>query len=84
MSVLDPNSFDHVTAVPPARRRKSETLEYRVYFALIFGASLPIALMRTLFPSMRKRAFGMAPKRRGVIGEARMMANIITPLIFSV
>lgn len=84
MSSLDHNTFDIATPVlPSARRRKGESWEYRVYFTMIFCASLPIALIRVLLPN-RSRAFGIARERRGVWGEAKMMANIITPLIFSV
>ena len=86
MSSMNHRQFDpaHADSVAShARRRRAESLEYRIYFALIFTCSLPIAAVRVLVPSARRRAFGVPRERRGILGEARMMANIVTPLIFS-
>ncbi|MEL6677670.1 MAG: cytochrome PufQ [Pseudomonadota bacterium] len=86
MSTIDPKSFDLATATPAGalqRRRRAEGWEYRIYFGLIFACSLPLATVRVLMPGARRRAFGIARERRTIWGEARMMANIVTPLIFS-
>lgn len=84
MASLDHKQFDNATAVTPARHKRGEGLEYRVYFTLIFCASLPIAAVRVAIPSASRRAFGISRERRTIWGEAKVMANIVTPLIFSV
>ncbi|MBB5514075.1 hypothetical protein FHS89_000073 [Rubricella aquisinus] len=84
MASLDHKQFEDATPVAHARHRRGEGLEYRVYFTLIFAASLPIAAVRVLIPSARRRAFGVSRERRTIWGEAKVMANIVTPLIFSV
>ena len=86
MRTIDPKSFDLATATPAGtqrRRRRAEGWEYRIYFGLIFACSLPLATLRVLLPSARRKSFGVPRERRTIWGEARMMANIVTPMIFS-
>jgi hypothetical protein len=62
-------------------RRRTHGFEYRVYFALVFLISLPVALVRRLLP-VRPGPYG-ARRRRSVIGEALSMADSVTPMLFS-
>ena len=83
MASLDHDAFVHATPAQVRRHKQWESWEYRLYFTLIFAVSLPAALVKAILPA-RKQAFGIAPERRGVWGEAKRMAHTITPLIFSV
>lgn len=74
---LDPISAG--AADTRTQHRHMPRLEYRIYYALIFTLSLPVAVIRTVLP--RPNRWGLAP-RRGVWGEAQAMARAITPILF--
>ncbi|MBK5927937.1 cytochrome PufQ [Rhodobaculum claviforme] len=72
---------DHAFEVPAARahcQRPSRT-EFRVYFAVIFLATVPLA---TLTWAMALVRGGRLPER-GPMARAWSQAHIITPMIFS-
>lgn len=53
--------------------------EYHVYFAIIFLATLPLALLTWALTALRQ----MAVPEKGPVARALTQARIITPLIFS-
>ena len=72
---------DHASEVPvtrPHSARPSKT-EFRVYFAVIFLATLPLA---TLTWAMALIRGGRLPEK-GPVGRAWSQARIITPMIFA-
>lgn len=60
---------------------RSRTLEYRLYFALIFALAAPLALGRWLFALVTGNRCEM---RKGVLRRAIAEAKTTTPFIFSV
>ncbi len=61
------------------RAHKAPTMEYRIYFSLIFIAALPFALGGVILS-----LFGLGGTRRsgGMLKRALHEANAITPMIF--
>ena len=72
---------DHASEVPAARPHapRPSRAEFRVYFAVIFLATLPLA---TLTWAMALVRGGRLPER-GPFARAWSQAHIITPMIFS-
>jgi len=70
---------DHATNGMPARLKQGPSIEYRLYFAVIFLIYLPWALVAWAL-SVDDR--GEEPKR-GPVARAWQQASVITPLIFS-
>ena len=72
---------DMTTDTTPAPRAKSgpPMREYYVYFAIIFTATLPLALLTWVLSAARR----MELPERGPIKAAWSQARIITPRIFS-
>lgn len=72
---------DQATNPMPCRAGlQTPSIEYRLYFAVIFLACLPWALVRWAL-SVSDREAGAA--RRGPFGHAWGQAKVITPMIFS-
>lgn len=71
---------DHTAnGLEPARHR-GPSVEYRIYFAIIFLLSLPWALVSWMFGLA---APDSEDARLGFFGRAWRRAAIITPMIFS-
>ena len=64
------------------RRRNRSSLEYGVYFAVIFLVSLPLSLVKWVFAPQAAEAPHGAP-RAGFIGQAWSEARLVTEMIFS-
>lgn len=60
-------------------RKTAHQREYYAYFALIFVATLPLALLTWVLSTARRMEF----PDRGPIKSALSQAHIITPRIFS-
>ncbi len=60
------------------RAARTEGIEYRVYFALIFLFALPVAVAGWLWPVLRH---GRIPAE-GPVARARAEAHQIAPMIF--
>jgi hypothetical protein len=72
---------DHTSNGPlPAHYRRDLTIEYAVYFAVIFAAALPGAALGWLAGFARA---DRSQPNRGVVARAWSQARTITPLIFS-
>lgn len=65
---------DHVAA-----RRRSAKTEFTVYFAIIFLAALPLAVLTWALQAARQRRLDV----KGPVARAWSQARIITPMIFS-
>lgn len=64
----------------PARRRaEAERREFAAYFALIFAATLPLALVVWALTALRH----LRLPERGPVARAWSQARVITPMIFS-
>ncbi len=70
---------DHATDAPLARPSRNSKAEFRVYFALIFLATLPLAVLTWALSMLRQ---GRLPAK-GPVARAWSQARIITPRIFS-
>lgn len=64
----------------PQARTKTPSIEYRIYFAIIFVLSLPWAFVSWALGLARPDADAA---EKGFIGRAWHQASVITPLIFS-
>ncbi|MEM9010568.1 MAG: cytochrome PufQ [Pseudomonadota bacterium] len=80
--MLEPDVATPMPSAHAVRPRRAPRLEYRIYFALIFVLSLPVALTRWLLPRRRNR-YGLLAERRTIFGEARAMARAFTPILFA-
>lgn len=67
------NGFGH------APRATTLKTEFAIYFAIIFAATLPLALLTWALTALRQ----MTLPERGPIARAWSQARIITPMIFS-
>ena len=65
------------THLPTAR--KGITTEYRVYFAIIFVATIPLAMLTWAMQAIKTRSW----TDKGPFARAWTQARIITPMIFS-
>ncbi|SFH75821.1 cytochrome PufQ [Albimonas pacifica] len=70
---------DYSSDLKPLRRGHAPSVEYGVYFGLIFAISLPGAVLRSLAAATRLDFSGPGPLRR-----AQTRAREITPAIFDV
>ena len=76
--MTDMTTDTHVAG--PSRTKSGPPMrEYYVYFAIIFAATLPLALLTWILSAARR----MELPERGPIKAAWSQANIITPRIFS-
>jgi len=71
--------FTNDTSMPRKRHMNTGQREYYVYFAVIFIATLPLAILTWTLTAARQ----MALPARGPIKAAWSQAQIITPRIFS-
>jgi len=70
---------DHTSDAPILRHARNSKAEFRVYFAVIFLATLPLALLTWALSALRG---GRLPEK-GPVARAWSQARIITPMIFS-
>lgn len=71
-------------AVPAAEtsvsaRRRGMKAEFIVYFAIIFAATLPLALLTWALHAIKSRGL----PEKGPVARAWTQARIITPMIFA-
>jgi hypothetical protein len=71
--------FTTDTSMPRKRHTNASQREYFVYFAIIFIATLPLAVLTWTLSAARQ----MALPTRGPVKAAWSQAQIITPRIFS-
>ena len=64
---------------PQRRRMAAERREYAAYFALIFAATLPLALVVWALTALRH----LRLPERGPVARAVAQTRVITPMIFS-
>lgn len=67
------------TSNTPVARHKSPRTEFMIYFAIIFLAALPLAMLTWALGALRS---GTIPDK-GPVARAWTQARIITPMIFS-
>jgi hypothetical protein len=67
------------TSNTPVTRHKSPRTEFMIYFAIIFLAALPLAVLTWALGALRS---GRIPEK-GPVARAWTQARIITPMIFS-
>lgn len=70
---------DQTTDLPIQHRTKPPKAEFYTYFAIIFVATLPLALLTWALSAARR---GRLPEK-GPVARAWSQARIITPMIFS-
>lgn len=70
---------DQTSDLPAVRSARPSRAEFRVYFAIIFLATLPLATLTWALSMLRG---GRWPDR-GPVARAWSQARIITPMIFS-
>lgn len=70
---------DHTSDAPMVRHARNSKAEFRVYFAVIFLATLPLALLTWALSALKA---GRLPEK-GPVARAWSQARIITPMIFS-
>ena len=63
--------------------RKTIKLEYRIYFALIFIVSIPLAVFSWTLHLMINGFREGAEKNEGILKRAWGHAQVITPMIFT-
>jgi hypothetical protein len=71
--------FTTDTSMPRKRSANAHLREYYAYFAIIFIATLPLAILTWTLMAVRQ----MALPKRGPVKAAWSQAQIITPMIFS-
>ncbi len=71
---------DHTANGIAPLRAKNPTIEYRIYFAIIFTISLPWALVSWALGLTNPQS---EESGKGFIARAWRQASIITPTIFS-
>ncbi|MDG1354463.1 MAG: cytochrome PufQ [Sulfitobacter sp.] len=71
--------FTNDTSMPRKRSSTASQREYYVYFAIIFVATLPLAILTWTLTAVRQ----LALPSRGPVKAAWSQAQIITPRIFS-
>jgi len=70
---------DATSNTPISTRSKPPRAEFTAYFAIIFVAALPLALIAWALAAVR----GGSITNKGPIARAWSQARIITPMIFS-
>ncbi len=63
--------------------RKTIKLEYRVYFALIFIISIPLAVVSWVLHFLLKGFNHESERNEGILKRAWGHAQVITPMIFT-
>ena len=63
--------------------RKTIKLEYRVYFALIFIISIPLAVVSWILHFLLKGFNHESEQNEGILTRAWGHAQVITPMIFT-
>ena len=63
--------------------RRSIKLEYKVYFALIFIISIPLAVCSWVFHFLVKGISRSPENNEGILKRAWGHAQVITPMIFT-
>ena len=63
--------------------RKTIKLEYRVYFALIFIISIPLAVVSWVLHFLLKGFNHESEQNEGILKRAWGHAQVITPMIFT-
>ena len=63
--------------------RKTIKLEYRVYFALIFIISIPLAVVSWILHFLLKGFNHESEQNEGILKRAWGHAQVITPMIFT-
>lgn len=71
--------FTNDTSMPRKRSTTASHREYYAYFAVIFVATLPLAILTWMLTALRQ----LALPSRGPVKAAWSQAQIITPRIFS-
>lgn len=61
------------------RAHKTPKAEFYTYFAIIFAAAIPVAMLSWVLASIKSGSF----QTKGPIARAWTQARIITPMIFS-
>jgi len=81
MSDMTSDMMEQAPAVEPPREhaRRKNGVEFTVYFAVIFVATLPLATLTWAMHAMKSRSF----TDKGPMARAWAQATIITPMIFS-
>jgi len=64
---------------PREHARRKNNVEFAVYFAVIFVATLPLATLTWAMHAIKSRSF----TDKGPMARAWAQATIITPMIFS-
>ncbi|RMA42789.1 cytochrome PufQ [Rhodophyticola porphyridii] len=67
------------TSDAPVTRHKPPKTEFMIYFAIIFLAALPLAMLTWALAAIRSGSM----TDRGPVARAWSQARIITPMIFS-
>ncbi|MGR3502063.1 cytochrome PufQ [Pseudaestuariivita sp.] len=68
-----------ITSQPPSAKPKASKAEFRVYFAIIFAAALPFALIAWITHPLHRKG----EPNKGPIARAWSQARTVTPMIFS-
>lgn len=76
MSDMTTELAPHDDAVRP---HKAPRTEFAVYFAIIFAATLPLAVLTWALTALRT----LSLPKRGPVARAWSQARIITPMIFA-
>ena len=63
--------------------RKTIKFEYRVYFALIFIISIPLAVVSWILHLLLKGVRNKSEQNEGIFKRAWGHAQVITPMIFT-
>ena len=81
MSDMTSDMLDALVRATPAREtvRRKVSIEYAVYFVIIFIATLPLATLTWAMQAVKSRSF----TDKGPMARAWTQATIITPMIFS-
>ena len=69
----------HAPAALRENARRKKGVEFMIYFAIIFLATLPLATLTWALAAIRSRSF----TDKGPLARASTQARIITPMIFS-
>ncbi|MEM9318662.1 MAG: cytochrome PufQ [Pseudomonadota bacterium] len=70
---------DATSNTPISSRSKPPRAEFTFYFAIIFAAALPLALIAWAIAALR----GGPVTNKGPVARAWSQARVITPMIFS-
>ena len=80
MSDMTSDMLETGTAPTPREPvRRKTNIEFSVYFAIIFVATLPLATLTWAMQAIKSRSF----TDKGPMARAWSQARIITPMIFS-